>query len=55
MTAPYPVRPPHESTSVPAGFLFNGVLSTYEQLGFGRDRQIGKRRWVVRRVVELRP
>jgi hypothetical protein len=37
---------------VPAGFLFNGALSTYEQLGFVRDRKIGKHRWVVTRVVE---
>jgi hypothetical protein len=28
-------------------FLFNGALSTYEQLGFARDRKIGKHRWVV--------
>jgi GNAT superfamily N-acetyltransferase len=38
--------------SVPAGFLFNGALSTYEQLGFVRDRKIGKHRWVVTKVVE---
>jgi hypothetical protein len=37
---------------VPAGFLFNGALSTYERLGFTRDREIGKHRWVVTRVVE---
>ena len=40
--------------SVPAGFLYNGALSTYEKLGFIRDRKIGKRRWVVTRVVEPR-
>ena len=28
---------------MPAGFLFNGALSTYEKLGFTRDRKIGKR------------
>jgi hypothetical protein len=39
---------------VPAGFLFNGALSTYERLGFTRDRRIGKHRWVVRRDVEPR-
>jgi len=39
---------------VPAGFLFNGALSTYEQLGFVRDRKIGKHRWVVTRLVEPR-
>jgi len=36
---------------VPAGFLFNGALSTYEQLGFTRDRKIGKHRWVVTKRV----
>jgi GNAT superfamily N-acetyltransferase len=29
-----------------------GALSTYEKLGFTRDRKIGKHRWVVTRVVE---
>ena len=43
---------PEAAGSVPAGFLFNGALSTYERLGFTRDRQIGKHRWVVTRVVE---
>ena len=43
---------PEDAGSVPAGFLFNGALSTYEQLGFIRDRQIGKHRWVMTRVVE---
>ena len=33
---------------MPAGFLFNGALSTYEKLGFTRDRKIGKHRWVGR-------
>jgi len=45
---------PEGADSVPAGFLFNGALSTYEKLGFIRDRQIGKHRWVVTRVVEPR-
>jgi hypothetical protein len=45
---------PESAGSVPAGFLFNGALSTYEKLGFIRDRQIGKHRWVVTRVVEPR-
>ena len=31
---------------------FNGALSTYEKLGFTRDRKIGKHRWVVTRLVE---
>src|SRR3954467_6593877 len=45
---------PEDAGSVPAGFLFNGALSTYEQLGFVRDRKIGKHRWVVVRVVDPR-
>ncbi len=43
---------PEDAGSVPAGFLFNGALSTYEKLGFVRDRQIGKHRWAMRRIVE---
>jgi len=43
---------PEGAESVPAGFLFNGALSTYERLGFTRDRKIGKHRWVVSKVVE---
>ena len=43
---------PEAADSVPAGFLYNGALSTYEKLGFTRDRKIGKHRWVVTRVVE---
>ena len=43
---------PEDAGSVPAGFLFNGALSTYEKLGFVRDRKIGKHRWVVVKVVE---
>ena len=46
---------PEGADAVPAGFLYNGALSTYEQLGFIRDRQIGKHRWVVTRVVEPHP
>jgi GNAT superfamily N-acetyltransferase len=42
---------PEHAASVPAGFLFNGALSTYEKLGFARDRQIGKHRWVMRKIV----
>jgi GNAT superfamily N-acetyltransferase len=38
---------PEAADAVPAGFLYNGALSTYEQLGFARDRMIGKHRWVV--------
>ena len=43
---------PEDAASVPAGFLFNGALSTYEQLGFVRDRKIGKHRWVVTKTVK---
>ncbi|HEX3750468.1 MAG TPA: hypothetical protein VHW06_07895 [Streptosporangiaceae bacterium] len=43
---------PEDVGSVPAGFLFNGALSTYEKLGFTRRRQIGKHRWVVSRIVQ---
>jgi GNAT superfamily N-acetyltransferase len=43
---------PEDEGSVPAGFLFNGALSTYEKLGFVRHRKIGKHRWVVTRIVE---
>lgn len=43
---------PEPAGAVPAGFLYNGALSTYEQLGFQRDRLIGKHRWVVTTVVE---
>jgi GNAT superfamily N-acetyltransferase len=42
---------PEDARSVPAGFLFNGALSTYEKLGFIRDRKIGKHRWVVATAV----
>jgi hypothetical protein len=43
---------PEDADAVPAGFLYNGALSTYEKLGFVRDRKIGKHRWVVTRVVQ---
>ena len=32
-------------------FLFNGALLTFERLGFKRERQIGKHKWVVTRTV----
>lgn len=38
---------PEPAGDVPAGFLFQGVLSTFEAAGFRRDRKIGKHRWVV--------
>lgn len=43
---------PEDAASVSAGFLYHGALSTYEQLGFVRDRRIGKHRWVVVRRVD---
>ena len=46
---------PEHADSVPAGFLFNGALSTYEKLGFTRNRQIGKHRWVVTKLVKPAP
>lgn len=42
---------PEPAGAVPAGFLFDGALSTYERLGLTRDRMIGKRRWVVTRSI----
>jgi GNAT superfamily N-acetyltransferase len=42
---------PESADSVSAGFLYNGALSTYEQLGFSRERKIGKHRWVVSALV----
>lgn len=46
---------PEPAGDVSAGFLFHGALSTFEAQGFVRDRQIGKHRWVVRRVVAPAP
>ena len=43
---------PEDAAAVPAGFLFHGALSTFEKLGFVRDRKIGKHRWVMARDVE---
>jgi GNAT superfamily N-acetyltransferase len=43
---------PEPADSVPAGFLYNGALSTYDSLGFTRDRMIGKHRWVVSKVID---
>lgn len=43
---------PEGADAVSAGFLYNGALSTYEQLGFTRNRKIGKHRWVVTTCVE---
>jgi len=46
---------PEDADSVPAGFLYNGALSTYDRLGFTRDRLVGKHRWVVKRTVAPTP
>ena len=43
---------PEDADSVPAGFLFNGALSTFETFGFARDRKIGKHRWVMTKTVK---
>lgn len=43
---------PEPADAVPAGFLFHGALTTFEKLGFERDRLIGKHRWVVSRTVD---
>ena len=45
---------PEDAAGVPAGFLYNGALSTYEKLGFARERRIGKHRWVVRTTIAPR-
>jgi GNAT superfamily N-acetyltransferase len=45
---------PEDGDEVPAGFLFNGALSTYEKLGFTRSRKIGKHRWVVTTLIKPR-
>jgi hypothetical protein len=42
---------PEDASAVPAGFLFHGALSSFEKLGFARDRMIGKHRWVVTKRV----
>lgn len=43
---------PEPAGAVPAGFLFHGALSTFDQLGFTRDRMIGKHRWVVSKMFD---
>jgi hypothetical protein len=40
------------AVDVHVGFLYNGAVSTYEKLGFTRDRKIGTHRWVVTMEVE---
>lgn len=43
---------PESADAVSAGFLYHGALATYEQLGFVRNRQIGKHRWVMTATIE---
>jgi hypothetical protein len=43
---------PENADSVPAGFLFNGALSTIREAGVHRSREIGKHRWVVTTLVK---
>ncbi len=45
---------PEGADRVAAGFLYHGALSTYEKLGFVRDRRIGTHRWVVTTTVAPR-
>jgi GNAT superfamily N-acetyltransferase len=42
---------PEPAGAVPAGFLYHGDLSSFEKLGFTRDRKLGKHRWVVSKQV----
>jgi hypothetical protein len=42
---------PEPAGAVPAGFLYHGDLSTFEKLGFTRDRKLGKHRWVVAKQI----
>lgn len=46
---------PEPADSVPAGFLYHGSLSTFEDKGFARTRKIGKHRWVVMKIVNRAP
>ncbi len=40
-----------DGRSTSASFLHNGTVAMFERHGFERTRQIGKTRWVVRRVL----
>jgi GNAT superfamily N-acetyltransferase len=40
-----------EGRKAAPAFLFNGALSTFEELGFERSRLIGKHKWVVTRTI----
>jgi GNAT superfamily N-acetyltransferase len=44
-----------EGRKASPAFLFNGALSTLEQLGFERSRLIGKHKWVVTLTVQPDP
>lgn len=35
----------------PGRFLFSATVELFEQLGFTRDRQVGKHAWIVSRTV----
>ena len=41
-----------EGGSASESFMWNGALSTYHDLGFTRDRQIGRHRWVVTKTID---
>jgi len=45
---------PEPADAVAAGFLYHGALSTFEALGFTKDRKLGKHRWVVTTRVKPR-
>ena len=40
------------AVKVSSNDLFHGALSTFDQLGFSRDRMIGKHRWVVSKMID---
>lgn len=42
---------PEDASSVAAGFLCNGELSTYERPGFTRERLIRRHQWVVSKTI----
>lgn len=41
-----------EDRKTSSSFLHNGTAAMFERQGFVRDRQIGKHRWVVTKVVD---
>ncbi|MEO6956895.1 MAG: hypothetical protein ABI137_09170 [Antricoccus sp.] len=46
---------PEPANAVPAGFLYHGSLSTFDDAEFARARKIGKHRWVVVKVIDRGP